>query len=85
MVSLEEAKEIQEAGQYAVFLEELTEITEGGNSPGGIIGETLEVVERHFYLVPKREVAVDDQLVLEPAPEGVLEGSVFEMWANVSN
>lgn len=88
METKEERRAILEGAIGGAVLGQLDDILTAGNAGANaeaVIGMTLTVVEDNYHLVPKVKIAVDDELVDEPAPENAIQVSLAQYWNEVNS
>lgn len=89
-IPVEDQKMILEGSVAAVAIGQCQEILFGIESihekadASEIIERILEIVNDHFYLIPKIEV-VNDEPVTRAKPTDAMEDSIAVLWASVSN
>lgn len=69
-------------------LEDVLDLVEDGSvEPVArkVIGDTLNLVQQHFYLVPKHKVTESGSCDERAVPEDTLVESIADIWNNVSN
>lgn len=50
-----------------------------------VVGDTLDTVQRHYYLVPKSLVNETGELVPRDPPEDAIDEQVSKLWLNVNS